>query len=182
MDICKECKQSVSGKAKTCPHCGVRRPGQRAARLLRNSRLFALGAFVLLVVVVVASSQGGNDAKPAATATTTASAPRAVVRNSAWDGSVRQVEAWLDKNLKDPDSYDSIEWGNVVKVIAPGYTYIVRHKYRAKNSLGGYVVEHKLFRLDAGGNVVDVENWATAQRSMPPAAPDQEQPNHGQGG
>ena len=31
------------------------------------------------------------------------------VYNSSWDGSVRQVEKYLKRTLKDPDSYQSIE-------------------------------------------------------------------------
>jgi len=34
------------------------------------------------------------------------------------------------------------------------YKYWVRHKYRAKNSFGGYVIENKIFYLDEQGNVV----------------------------
>ena len=34
-----------------------------------------------------------------------------------------------------------------------GNGYYVRHKYRAKNSCGGYVIENKVFFLDSNGNV-----------------------------
>lgn len=74
------------------------------------------------------------------------------VSNSPWDGSVRQVEQYLKNNLKDPDSYQSIAWDKVSKM--PNGTYVVRHKFRAKNSFGGFSVEDKLFFLDANGNVV----------------------------
>ena len=36
--------------------------------------------------------------------------------------------------------------------------YSVYHKYRAKNSFGGYVIEAQIFFLDFGGNVVRVQN------------------------
>lgn len=75
-----------------------------------------------------------------------------VVSNSSWDGSVWQVEKYLEKNLKDPDSYEGIEWSPVVK--QDDGTFLVRHKYRAKNSFGGYVVEEQYFMLDASGNVI----------------------------
>jgi hypothetical protein len=75
------------------------------------------------------------------------------VENSAWDGSVQQVKKYLKSTLKDPDSYESIEWSDV-KETEDGYT--VRHKYRAKNSLGGYVVENQIFYLDFQGNVTNV--------------------------
>jgi hypothetical protein len=44
-----------------------------------------------------------------------------------------------------------MEWSPVTKTADGGY--IVRHKYRAKNSFGGYVIEEKIFTLDSKGNV-----------------------------
>lgn len=41
------------------------------------------------------------------------------VENSEWDGSVIQAELYLKKILKDPDSYESIEWGQVIEIIYP---------------------------------------------------------------
>lgn len=77
------------------------------------------------------------------------------VKNSGWDGSVKQVEDYLERTLRDPDSYESIEWSEV-KEKSDGY--YVRHKYRAKNGFGGYVVTNQLFHLDFNGNVVDVKD------------------------
>lgn len=77
------------------------------------------------------------------------------VFNSSYDGSVSQVKDYLKKTLKDPKSYESIEWSKV-KEETNGYS--VYHKYRAKNSFGGYVIEAKIFHLDFGGNVIKVDN------------------------
>lgn len=68
-----------------------------------------------------------------------------------YDGSVWQVEEYLKQNLKDPDSYESIEWGNVT---SNDQGYFVKHKYRAKNSFGGYVIETQVFQIDMQGNIV----------------------------
>jgi hypothetical protein len=77
------------------------------------------------------------------------------VRNSDFDASVHQVERHLENTLKDPDSYDGMEWSAVQEAPAgQDYKYYVRHKYRAKNSFGGYVIENKVFYLDEKGNVV----------------------------
>lgn len=75
---------------------------------------------------------------------------RSTVKNSD-NGSVWQVEEYLKRNLKDPDSYESIEWGTVTR---NDNGYLVRHKYRAKNSFGGYVIESINFQLNTQGNVV----------------------------
>lgn len=75
------------------------------------------------------------------------------VENSGWDGSVLQVKQYLKRTLKDPDSYQSIQWGKVHEL--NNGTYEVWHKFRAKNSFGGYVVSWMSFILDADGNVID---------------------------
>lgn len=82
-----------------------------------------------------------------------AAGPAAKVENSSWDGSVRQVEKYLKNTLKDPKSYESIEWSEVQK---DGSNYKVRHKYRAKNSFGGYVVSNQIFVINRQGEVVNV--------------------------
>ncbi len=78
------------------------------------------------------------------------------VKNSSWDGSVSQVVRYLKNNLKDPNSYESIEWGNVTRT---DNGYVVRHKYRAKNSFGGYVIEHQIFHIDWQGNITSVSSY-----------------------
>ena len=77
------------------------------------------------------------------------------VQNSYLDASVSQVERYLKANLSDADSYESMEWSAVNEMSGNGeYKYWVRHKYRAKNSYGGYVIENKIFYLDSNGNVI----------------------------
>jgi len=87
-----------------------------------------------------------------------------IVHNSELDASVYQVEDYLKKNyLNDPDSYQEISWSTVFKLNeskeAGVPKYQVRHKFRAKNGFGGYVVEEKVFRLDYLGNVVDSKDF-----------------------
>jgi len=83
-----------------------------------------------------------------------------VVSNSSFDASVSEVEEYLKDNLKDPGSYDPIEWSEVHKSSGElGYQYYVRHKYRSKNSFGGYVIANQIFFLDGDGRVVNVEDF-----------------------
>lgn len=58
--------------------------------------------------------------------------------------------------LKDPNSYQGISWEAFGIYNQENNTYFALHKYRAKNSFGGYVVEEKLFVLDSNGNVIKV--------------------------
>lgn len=76
--------------------------------------------------------------------------------NSPWDASVRQVKDWLQSNLKDPRSLEYIEWSPVTDY---GDNFLVRVKYRAKNSFGGYVVSNQLFTLDKSGKVLNVQDY-----------------------
>lgn len=72
------------------------------------------------------------------------------VTNSGWDGSVLGVKHYLKRTLKDPDSFEAIEWSAVLK-LCDGYA--VRLKYRAKNSFGGYVIDNSVFTLNPDGVV-----------------------------
>lgn len=107
-----------------------------------------IGIIILLIGYCAdTSTNNGNDA------------PEEIVTNSSFDASVHQVERFLkDQYLKDPDSYQGIEWSSVQVVDSePTYRYYVRHKFRAKNSFGGYIVENKIFYLNKNGDVVDVK-------------------------
>lgn len=67
------------------------------------------------------------------------------------------VRVYLKRHyLKDPDSYEGISWEAFGIYNKDNNTYFALHKYRAKNSYGGYVVEEKLFVLDSDGNVIKV--------------------------
>lgn len=97
--------------------------------------------------------------------TETPETPKAKVVNSGLDGSVRQVEKYLKANLNDADSYEPMEWYNVVDISSNKdnpdttlYKYFVRHRYRAANGFGAKVINESYFYLDKEGNVLLVEN------------------------
>lgn len=76
------------------------------------------------------------------------------VKNSPLDGSVSQVKKYLKENLKNPKSFDAIEWSEVNKL--PNGNYTVRCKYRAENSFGGLVISNQVFTINPNGEVIDV--------------------------
>lgn len=84
---------------------------------------------------------------------TSSSSSYDTVHSSAWDGSVSQVKSWISNNAKDPSSVQYIEWSPVTKT-KDGY--MVRCKFRAKNSFGGYVINNKIFTLSSSGTVLSV--------------------------
>lgn len=62
-----------------------------------------------------------------------------------------------NRYLKDPGSYDGMEWGPSGIYMKENNTYFMMHKFRAKNSFGGYVVENPMFILNEQGEVLDVK-------------------------
>lgn len=67
------------------------------------------------------------------------------------------VKSYLRENLYDPKSYQEIEWSP--SGINDAGQYYIRHKYRAKNAFGGYIIEEKIFYLDKSFNVIQSHNY-----------------------
>lgn len=139
LTTCKECNRPISKSAKACPTCGAKQGVGTCGCL---AAILAVPVIFLIMLSVI----GGGSSSP--------STPQGDhrLKSSAWDGSVHYVKEHVKTNLKDPDSYESIEWSNV-QTLDDGRFWI-RHKYRAKNSFGGYVVENKIFIYDSSGNIV----------------------------
>ncbi len=79
-----------------------------------------------------------------------------IVYNSPLDGSVYQAKNYLKKHLKDPDSYQSDSWGQVIRASDGSFT--VWNRFRSKNSFGGYVIDEIWFHLDKNGNVIETRS------------------------
>lgn len=72
------------------------------------------------------------------------------VKSSEWDGAVPAVVEYLRANLKDFNSAEWVEWSPVADT---GSGYMVRCKYRAKNSFGAYDVYNQVFTINSNGDV-----------------------------
>lgn len=114
-----------------------------------TAKTYIIGLIILFSIIGYCSTDDNNN--------NTSPSTNEIVTNSPWNSLVYQVESFLKNNyLKDPDSYESIEWSNVEIVDeSRGFKYLVRHKFRAKNSFGGYVIENKLFYLNDRGEVIE---------------------------
>lgn len=143
---CKECGTKISSSAKACPLCGK--------ELLRNKQF---GCGTIIVIIIFASfiySQFSEKTTPTK-ASQSPQDPRKVTIEKAfspWDGSHRQLESYIKKNLKDPDSYQHIE----TRYADNGNTITVTTKYRAKNSFGGYVIESSVATANIDGTLITV--------------------------
>jgi hypothetical protein len=155
---CPGCTTRFSETAGNCPQCGCQLTPQIIAESKRKDRnalrvLFIMFGMFIFVVGIAFSGIFPAPKSPSSAPKIAPSKepPPEVVTNSSWDGSVYQVESWLKDNVKDPDSLEFIEWSPVSKTKDGGF--MVRAKFRAKNSFGGYVIENKLFFLDSTGSL-----------------------------
>lgn len=142
---CKECKKEVSDQAAACPHCGAPAIKAKAAGKTTKSEIWMFLGLMLFIGWLLVKCTAGTDY-------TTSEDRKDPVFNSAWDGSVQQAERYLKDHLKDPDSYESIGWGEVGKLENGNYTTWV--KYRAKNGFGGYAIGKAVFVLSPQGEVL----------------------------
>lgn len=64
---------------------------------------------------------------------------------------VNNVNLYYKKNLKDPGSYQSIEWSPLVREDGKK---MIRNRYRAKNSFGAYTIHDTIFTLNENNDVI----------------------------
>jgi len=62
---------------------------------------------------------------------------------------------YLKSNLRDPDSYESIQWGTLNEL--KNGSYSISNTYRAKNGFGGINVEEKTFLFSKDGYLQGME-------------------------
>jgi len=144
--VCKHCKRDL------LPISAESGPTEAPQEIHGGFKLALIIVSLYAMVTVVFAPQ---DTKARQNVTTLEST-RDAVQSSGWDSSVSQVKSWLKKELKEPGSLEFIDWSPVEKT---DYGYMVRTRYRAKNSFGGYVVENKLFRLSKSGVVISCSDF-----------------------
>ena len=71
---------------------------------------------------------------------------------SPWDGSHPALSRLVEKNMRNPDSYEHIE----TRFRDEGNSLFVIMKYRGQNGFGGMSVETISARVDFDGNVIEV--------------------------
>ena len=71
---------------------------------------------------------------------------------SGWDGSHRNLVAYIKKSMNDPDSYKHEE----TRFEDKGTFLIVRTSFRGKNAFGGMVKNTILAKIDFDGNIIEI--------------------------
>lgn len=140
------------------PHATNKKPPQNYGSKIGWVLIFFLYSIILMLVL--ASLLGTNNSSNSTDKQKT-SLPYEL-QNSSWDASVPAVMRWFQANLKDPESFKAIEWSPTKKV--NDNSYFVRCKYRAKNSFGGYVVENRVFFMNAKGEIILIQDYDQLQK------------------
>lgn len=152
---CPECGKEISDQAASCPNCGfvvngspAKKPSEKLQSKKYNGCLVLVG-FVLFLFIG-ARYCNSNSIDPTTEA-------KIESQYKDFDNAVANVKEYLRNNLKDPKSYESVEWSEVVKRDDGGFK--IRHKYRAKNSFGGYALENKVFFISQTGRIENVVDY-----------------------
>lgn len=141
-------EEDLKLNAKVCKHCHKTLPIEPTTGV----KIFVtlVGAGIMFMLLISIDSARNKTQKNETQANES-------VRNSPWDASVYQVKNYLKKTAKDPDSLEFIEWSEVAKL--DNGNFMVRAKYRGKNSFGGYTIENTIFYLDPQGKVINTSNF-----------------------
>jgi hypothetical protein len=126
----------------------------------KSNNKFTILSIIFVILVIYGTYSIWNNFFADVHATSQTSEPSVnneIVANSSYDGSVRQVEDWLQKNFNDPKSIERIEWSPVSKTEQGNY--VVRYKFRAKNESGGIQVYNKAFILGTTGIVIAATDY-----------------------
>jgi len=153
---CKECGSQVSSKAKSCPNCGAKPP--------KKTSIVTWFVLVLIVFVAYGMVNTASNLTPEEKAKLAVEAQEkekekekekliAAAKKaeedkdnkrkgfhclSGWDGSHAAVKDAVEKQMRDPDSFEHIET-RITPVDKNGKHSLVM-KYRAANGFGGMSV------------------------------------------
>ncbi len=153
---CKECREQVSTKAKTCPKCGAKPP--------KKTSFLTWSVLVLILMGVFGVMQQESNMTPKQKAARAerieterlAQAEKAATEAEAraikdaedkrkgfhclsgWNGAHRGVERVVKENLRDPSSFEHIET-KITPVNENGEHRLIM-SYRAANAFGGKTI------------------------------------------
>jgi len=71
---------------------------------------------------------------------------------SAWDGAYNELERYVEKRLRDPDSYEHIE--TRIAPVSESGTHLVYMQYRARNGFGGMTIGEAMAEITNEGCIM----------------------------
>lgn len=121
---------------------------KKAPRWAGCAVLVIAAAILATIVIMVVGDSPPAPTKPAAELRE----ERIKKAFSAWDGSHRNLEAWVKEAMNDPASYEHIGTSYREK----GDTVFVMLQFRGKNAFGGVVKNTATCYTDLDGNILGV--------------------------
>lgn len=142
---CKGCGKQVHRSAKTCPHCGVSKPGVNAAH-----GCFGIIALAIVFIVIVAAN---DDRKPQAEKTPAELRQDQIIKQfSPFSGEHLSLSRYIKANMKNPDSYEHIK----TVYVDNGDYLTVETLYRGTNGFGGVVPGVVKAKADLKGDLLEI--------------------------
>ncbi len=147
---CPACNNPISVNATSCPKCGEPlSEGQGEEKVKEDQKNGAIGCVVLIILAIFGGWYFFTDSeeeKLAKEIAQKAEIEAAAIKKeadtkagfhclSSWDGSHIYVKNTVEKQMRDPDSFEHIET-RITPVSKEG-THILSMKYRARNGFGG---------------------------------------------
>ena len=145
---CKECGKEVSGKADTCPHCGV--PLKKQPTQYGCGTLIVIGVVSFILIGIFSSN---DTSKPSTPKTPEQVRKERIEKHfSAWNGSHKGLTEIIKKSMNDPNSYEheeTVYWDR-------GDHLVVKTTFRGNNAFGGVVKNSVTAKVDLNGNVIEI--------------------------
>lgn len=144
---CRECGNTVSTEAKTCPKCGIKNPTKKELS-------WPVAFIIFTVVIIIISSLFGEDnTQPETPKTPEQIRSDQILKGfSAWDGTHIELEKIIKKSMNDRASYEHVK---TVYYDMDDHL-IVKTQFRGKNIFGGMVINEVTAKADLNGNVLEI--------------------------
>lgn len=150
---CRGCQQLVHPSAKTCPNCGVGKPGVNTTQ----GCLIATG-IVLLMLIQIGDHVFNGKTEAEKAEQQKPKTPEEIRGEKIskqffpFSGEHANLARFVKANMKNPDSYDHVKTVYLDK----GDYLIVETTYRGTNSFGGVVPNTIKAKVDIDGNLIDI--------------------------
>jgi len=122
---CRKCKREVIKGVGMCPHCGAAKPSTPHFVMF-----LYLVAWVFIIGFILKTCSDSRASKPKLDVDLTG-----VQCLSPWNGSHRNFNEEIKRNLRDPDSFKHVRTRVGPKMVGGSHRIFV--DYRAKNGFGG---------------------------------------------
>lgn len=138
---CKDCGKQTSDELKYCSHYGNFKPKKKDF-----STLLIIGAGLVATALIFVNASYTKTPSISPEETKTEQLKEIISMGRSF-----RCESWIKSQLKDPDSFESIE----TKYLTRSDEVITNVKYRARNSFNGFVVDTATCRISLQNEIIE---------------------------